>query len=260
MRPIAVSTKLAASNSSTTGTPPSSPGSRAMPSGATDTFVSPPFLPDTRIPDGARLDVGAVGGRLPDDETERNEQVGRIAVHRVALTRALADVPRVDGVVDELGHRVEARRQRTHVLVRDEEAAPCVGVEALDDRQHLGAVLVEARDQFVLRITAEGHRARVDVLVHGAHAERVRCCTPSVGHVEAGEVALRRVDEVPDDVTHLPVPSGGRGLPHARHRRQGEQLVRLLADRSQQVVLAREVEEVPFTHRAPSRPCPLCGA
>ena len=62
--------------------------------------------------------------------------------------------------------------------------------------------------------------------------------------------------EMPDDVTHLPVPSGGRGLPHPRHRRQGEQLVRLFADRSQQVVLAREVEEVPFTHRAPSRPCP----
>ena len=44
-RPITVSTKLAASNSRTSGRSPRSPGSRATPSGVTDTRVSPPLLP-----------------------------------------------------------------------------------------------------------------------------------------------------------------------------------------------------------------------
>ena len=57
------------------------------------------------------LDVGAVGGRLPDDEAERHQQVSGIAIQGVRAARALADVPGVHGVVDELGDGVEERRR-----------------------------------------------------------------------------------------------------------------------------------------------------
>ena len=50
MRPMAVSTKLAASNSSTRGRSLRSPGSSATPSALTDTRVSPALLPLIRTP------------------------------------------------------------------------------------------------------------------------------------------------------------------------------------------------------------------
>ena len=197
------------------------------------------------------LDVGAVGGRLPDDEAERHQQVSGVAVEGVRAARALADVPGVHGVVDELGDRVEERRQRAHVLVRHEEATPRVGVEALDEGEHLGPVLVEPRQQLVLRGASERQRALVHVPVHAPHAERIRGGAAGPRHVDAVEVALGGVDEVADDVAHLPVARGRRCLPRRRRRCQRQHLVRVLADRSQQVVLAGEVAELPLAHVGP---------
>lgn len=187
-------------------------------------------------------------------EAERHQQVGGLPVERVRLAGALADVPGVHRVVDELRDRVEARREGSHVLVRHQEATPLVGVEALEDRQHLGSVLVEPREQLVLRHVAEGERAAVDVLVHALHAQWVGRRAAGASGVEAAEVALGGVDEVADDVADLPVARRRGRLPRGRRRRQREHLVRLRPHGAQQVVLARRVEEVPLTHfRSPPK-------
>ena len=74
---------------------------------------------------------------------------------------------------------------------------------------------------------------------------------PAARDVDAGEVALGGVDEVTDDVAHLPVAGRGRRLPRRGRRCQRQHLVGLLPDRSQQVVLAGEVAELPLTHEVP---------
>ena len=75
--------------------------------------MSPPLRPDVRTPtEYGPVTLDGVGGRLPEDEDQRCEQVGGVAVEPVRVADALADVPGVHGVVDELELGVEHRRHR----------------------------------------------------------------------------------------------------------------------------------------------------
>jgi hypothetical protein len=135
--------------------------------------------------------------------------------------------------------------------VRHEEAVPRVGVERLDESEHAVAIGPEPADELVLGCVPERQRTPVDVLVHVPHAERIGRRLAIGREVPRREVALGRVDQVADDVAHLPVARRRRRLPDARCRGHREHVVGLLADRSEQVVLAREIEEVPLAHRCP---------
>ena len=68
-------------------------------------------------------------------------------------------------------------------------------------------------------------------------ATGARC--PGTRGVEADEVALGDVDEVPDDVADLPVGAVGRRLPGAGRISQGEQVLGLGVDDAQQIFLSR---------------------
>ena len=164
---------------------------------------------------------------------------------------ALADVPAVEGIVDQLEDRVEEGGERAHVAVGCLEAAPLVLGERLEDVHHLGVVGLEPVDELALRRAPEGLGAGVDVLVHAPHAERLGGLAGPPGGVEAAEVPLGGVDEVPDDVAHLPVPGGGGRLPCPGLRRQHQEGARLLPQHAHQVVLALVVHEVPVTHGNP---------
>ena len=250
MRPYAVSTKLAGSNSMTVGTSSMRSALVVRPSGATVMCVSPAFSPEViRTPELHRPGVGTdLRGGAPQHEAERHEQVGGAGLQRVRAAAALADVPAVHGVVDELEDRVEEGRQRAHVLVRDLETAPVLLGERLLDAQHL----VERDAQPLDRRVALERPELLGALVHvGRHVDerhQRRRCPAAAGGVEADEVGLGRVDQVPEHVSHLPVPRARRGGPGLRVVRQLEHARRLAAYSLEQVVLALGAHEVPRAH------------
>ena len=67
----------------------------------------------------------------------------------------------------------------------DQEAAPLLLVEALDEGEHLGPVLLEAGEEVGLGHAPEGERPLVDVAAHVADAERVGTGPAGLGDVDA---------------------------------------------------------------------------
>src|ERR1700691_4236907 len=160
------------------------------------------------------------------------------AGHHVTLPGAVPYVPGVNAVVHQRAGRVEERRHRTHVEVRDHEAGPLVGRQRLQDPHHLVQVAAHPVHGLLLRQHAERDRLLTRALVHAGQPERVRRLGAAPRGLERREVALGGVDQVTDDVLDPPVFAGGWRLPRARPFGQLEHAVRLIADDAQDGVLA----------------------
>ena len=122
----------------------------------------------------------------------------------------------MDAVVHELEGRVEERRQRAHVVVRDSQPAPVLFGQTLEDPHHLVEVRTKPLDEFLLRLTSKRLGLVVRPLRHSGQA----VCGFDIGVgsrcIEPLEVVLRHVDQVPYGVADLPVRAGSLHLPVVR--------------------------------------------
>jgi hypothetical protein len=168
-----------------------------------------------------------VGRRRPEHEDGGHEEVSGVTRHRVGLAHALADVPPVDCVVDDLEHRVEHRLQRSHVLVRDHETRPVVGRQRRELTHHAFAVVAQPADQLLPGYLPQFLGAGVDVHGHVPEAQGLLGGGIGASTGERGQIALGGVDEVADDVAGLPRHARGGPLPALRVGDQIEHRVHL---------------------------------
>jgi hypothetical protein len=204
------------------------------------------------MPDGERAEIGAgPDGVLPDDEHERHEQVGRVGGQGMRAPDALTDVPRVHPVVHQLAGGVDEGRHRPHVHMRDDEPAPLLGRQRLEDAHHLVEIAADAAHHLRLRDTAERAPAVAGQFMHDGQPVCVRAAA-CPGGLEGLEVPLGGVDDVPNDVADLPFRARGGSLPRAGCLGHREHAFRLFADDPEDGVLPLIGHRIPRAHCGPS--------
>src|SRR5918997_5541683 len=122
----------------------------------------------------------------------------------------------------------------------DHEACPILLTNVLEYLHGAVEGIVEAGQKFFAGRVTKLLRKPVCVARHLVDGRDPFGDVTSPSDLEPVDVTLGGIDEVADDVSDLPVTGAGRHLPVLRRLRESEELLRLVAHDSQEIVLGRK--------------------